>query len=82
MNIDFRADTKLTGGEGKIHKQCGVCNGFKELSEFEHKTKTGRLNKTCRRCLDRSCKYHMKRLIMFQNNIIADDLDESELNKR
>ena len=82
MNIDFRADTKLTGDEGKIHKQCGICGGFKELSEFKHKKKAGRINKTCRRCLDRSRDYHRKSTIMIQNNNLAEGLDERELNKR
>ena len=45
FNIDFNEKPRLIGGEGKIHKQCSVCNGFKDLSEFIHKTKNGRMNK-------------------------------------
>ena len=82
MNIDFRADTKLTGDEGKLHKQCGICGGFKDLSDFKHRTKAGRMNKTCRRCLDRSRKYHINNLVLIENRNIAEDLDERELNKR
>ena len=81
FNIDFNEKPRLIGGEGKIHKQCSVCNGFKDLSEFIHKAKNGRMNKTCRRCLDRSCKYHMKHLILAQDRIIAEELDERTLNK-
>ena len=73
MNIDFRDDTKLTGEEGKISKQCGMCGGFRDLSEFKHKKKAGRMNKTCRRCLDRTFKYRMNSLIMVENRNIAED---------
>ena len=73
---------RITGNEGKINKQCIVCNGFRDLSEFKHKKKAGRMNKICRRCLDRSCKYRMKNLIMIENRDIAEDLDEREINKR
>ena len=59
--------------QGKINKQCGKCGGFKDLSEFKHKKKASRMNKICRMCLDRSCKYHMNNLIMIQNRIIAED---------
>ena len=71
FNIDFNEKPRITGEEGKIHKQCGKCGGLKDLSEFIHKTKYGRMNKTCRRCLDRSCKYHMNHLLLAQDRIIA-----------
>ena len=73
FNIDFNEKPRITGEEGKIHKQCIVCNGFKELIEFIHKKKAGRINKVCRRCLDRSCEYRMKNLIMIQNNNKEED---------
>ena len=73
FNIDFNEKPRITGEGGKINKQCSVCNGFKDLSEYRHKKKAGRINKVCRRCLDRSCEYHRKKLIMIQNNNIADE---------
>ena len=73
FNIDFNEKPKLTGKEGKIHKQCIICNGYKDLIEFINKKKGDRINKTCRRCLDRSWQYHRKKLIMIQNNNIADE---------
>ena len=81
FNIDFSEKPRITGEEGKIHKQCSVCNGFKELTEFRHKKKNGTINKVCRRCLDRSCEYHRRNLIMIQNNNIAEDIDERDLKK-
>ena len=73
FNIESSEKPRITGEEGKIHKQCIICNGFKELSEYRHKKKAGRINKVCRRCLDRSWQYHRKKLIMIQNNNIADE---------
>ena len=73
FNIHFSDKPRITGEEGKIYKQCSVCNGFKELTEFRHKKKNGRINKGCRRCLDRSCEYHGRNLIMIQNNNKADE---------
>ena len=73
FNIDFNEKPRITGEEGKINKQCIVCNGFKELSEYRHKNKAGRINKVCRRCLDRTFKYRMKNLIMIENRNIAED---------
>ena len=81
FDIDFSEKPRITGEEGKIHKQCSVCNGFKELSEYRHKKKAGRINKVCRRCLDRSCEYHRRNLIMIQNNNIAEGLDKRNLKK-
>ena len=81
FDIDFSEKPRITGEEGKINKQCSVCNGFKELSEYRHKKKTGRINKVCRRCLDRSCEYHRRKLIMLQNNNITEGLDKRNLKK-
>ena len=80
FNIDFNEKPRITGEEGRINKQCSVCNGFKDLSEFRHKKKNGRMNKACRRCLDRSREYYMRNIIML-DNIIAEDLDERNLKK-
>ena len=73
FNIDFNEKPRITGDEGKIHKQCGKCGGFKDLSEFRHKTKNGRMNKTCRRCLERSHMYHMNHLLLTHDRIIAEE---------
>ena len=59
-----------------------MCGGFRDLSELKHKKKAGRMNKICRRCLDRTFKYRMETLIMIENRNIAEDLDERELKKR
>ena len=81
FDIDFSEKPRITGEEGKINKQCSVCKGFKELSEYRHKKKNGRIHKVCRRCLDRSCEYHRRKLIMLQNNNITESLDERNLKK-
>ena len=73
FNIDFNEKPRITGDEGKIHKQCGKCGGFKDLSNFQHKTKYGRMNKTCRRCLEMTHIYHMKHLLLAHDRIIAED---------
>ena len=63
FNIDFSEKPRITGDEGKINKQCSVCNGFRDLSEFKHKKKA-RMNKICRRCSDRSCEYYINILVL------------------
>ena len=73
FNIDFNEKPRITGDEGKILKQCEKCGGFKDLSEFKHKTKNIRMNKTCRRCLDMSHMYHMKHLLLARDRIIAEE---------
>ena len=73
FNIDFNEKPRITGDEGKIDKQCEKCGGFRDLSEFQHKMKNGRMNKTCRRCLDMSHMYHMKHLLLARDRIIAEE---------
>ena len=73
FKIDFNEKPRITGDEGKINKQCGMCGGFRDLSEFKHKKKAGRMNKICRRCLDRTRKYRMNSLIMVENRNIEED---------
>ena len=73
FNIDFTEKPRITGDEGKINKQCIACNGFRDLSEFKHKKKAGRMNKTCRRCFNRSCKDHINNFILIENRNIAED---------
>ena len=59
--------------KGKYINNVECVADFKDLSEFKHKKKAGRMNKTCRRCLDRSREYHRRKFIMIQNNIIAEE---------
>ena len=69
FDIDFNEKPR---NEGNINKQCSVCNGFRDLSEFKHKKKAGRMDKVCRRCLDRSRRYHIDHLVLMQNRVIAE----------
>ena len=45
FNIDFSEKPRITGEEGKIHKQCSVCNGFKELQSLDIRRKQAGLIK-------------------------------------